>query len=114
MPCGRGVEAVSDLALFHSQSFAAPEDVRLAAEVLRALTSGSSAAAAPRRCFGAVRFLAARISLTDDVYTIYPTHNFSGPNSHFLRTFDRLAELVRPTSLRHTLTCDCHAAYYIK
>ncbi len=43
---------------------------------------------------GAVRFLAARIPLDVDVYTIYPTHNFTGPNTHFLSTFEALDRLA--------------------
>ena len=131
VPCAAtATAAVADLCIFHSQSFAAAPDARLAAEILRALEgvpgaaarplnpSAAAAAAAdpaatdpaasdpgpsgplpsdaanrPRRCLGAVRFLAARIPIEADVYTIYPTHNFSGPNNHFLRTFDRLHAL---------------------
>jgi hypothetical protein len=40
-----------------------------------------------------VRFLAARVPLELDVYTITPTHNFSGPNRHFLAAFRELTRL---------------------
>ena len=114
MPCTSGPPAV-DLCVFHSQSFSSPRDVTLAAELLQALAqpsqvrtpvlrSGGNGTAAgvtaspiprsPAACFGAVRFLAARIPLAVDVYTIYPTHNFTGPNTHFLRTFDMVERLA--------------------
>ena len=48
----------------------------------------------PGVCFGSVRFLAARIPLDVDVYTIYPTHNFTGPNTHFLSIFGALEKLA--------------------
>lgn len=57
----------------------------------------AGAPASALSCFGAVRFLAARIPLDVDVYTIYPTHNFTGPNTHFLATF---AALQRVAGLR--------------
>ena len=48
----------------------------------------------PLGALGAVRFLAARIPLDVDVYTIYPTHNFTGPNTHFLATFGALERVA--------------------
>ncbi|KAL1510560.1 hypothetical protein AB1Y20_006861 [Prymnesium parvum] len=100
-PCAEGAADVADLALLHSQSFAPAEDARVAADVLDAMAPGGGGAAV-RRCFAAVRFLAARIPLSDDIYTIYPTHNFSGPNLHFLRIFDRLADLAAAGIARYT------------
>lgn len=47
-----------------------------------------------------MRFLAARIPLELDVYTITPTHNFSGPNRHFLAAFRELNRL-RTLRLAH-------------
>jgi hypothetical protein len=47
-----------------------------------------------------VRFLAARVPLELDVYTITPTHNFSGPNRHFLAAFRELNRL-RTLRLAH-------------
>ena len=93
-----------DLCVFHSQSFETHRDAMLASELAyaldkRAATTANSTPGTPRSagaCFGAVRFLAARIPLDVDVYTIYPTHNFTGPNTHFLSTFaalDRVASV---------------------
>ena len=86
----------ADLCIFHSQSFASARDVALAEDFVRALAQPAAGAHSPGACFGAVRFLAARIPLDVDVYTIYPVHNFTGPNTHFLSTFaavERLADL---------------------
>eukprot|EP00964_Phaeocystis_antarctica_P119275 scaffold83025_cov66-Phaeocystis_antarctica.AAC.1 len=83
--------------------------MRLARELFAALrvpapdaadSAGAAGAAGearwpPTACVGAVRFLAARIPVATDVYTIYPSHNFTGPNTHFLRAFDRLQVRVR-------------------
>ena len=107
--------AVADLAFFHSQRFEHAE-VRLAQELFAALrvpvpgaagAAGAVGAAEARRwpptsCVGAVRFLAARIPVATDVYTIYPTHNFTGPNTHFLRAFGRLQALERAGVARYT------------
>ena len=107
-PCGGGgagssdaaaaAAAVADLAFFHSQSYEG-EDMRLGRALLASLRAYSDAprarAWAPTACVGAVRLLAARIPLATDVYTIYPTHNFTGPNTHFLRAFDRLQALAK-------------------
>ena len=108
-PCGPvdGV-AVADLAFFHSQSFEhASEDMRFARELFAALRVPAPGAAgearwSPTACVGAVRFLAARIPVATDVYTIYPSHNFTGPNTHFLRAFDRLQGLERAGVARYT------------
>ena len=109
-PCGvrsDGV-AVADLAFFHSQKFEhASEDVRLARELFAALRVPAPGAPGesrwpPTACVGAVRFLAARIPVATDVYTIYPSHNFTGPNTHFLRAFDRLQGLGRAGVARYT------------
>ena len=103
--------ATADLCIIHSQSFASSRDVDQANELYRALLvrrHGISGAGdgrrghRPRDCFGAVRFLAARIPLARDVYTIYPTHNFSGPNSHFLETFAALRRLSDDGTARYS------------
>ena len=108
---------MADLAFFHSQQFEhASEDMRLARELFAALrvpapdaadAAGAAGAAGearwpPTACVGAVRFLAARIPVATDVYTIYPSHNFTGPNTHFLRAFDRLQGLERAGVARYT------------
>ena len=98
--------AAADLCIIHSQSFTSVRDVEQARALLDALARPKAqpeAAAATGNssgqpstvasCFGAVRFLAARIPIERDVYTIYPTHNFSGPNEHFLQTFASLGSL---------------------
>ena len=108
-PCGPadGI-AVADLAFFHSQRFEhASEDMRLARELFAALRVPAPGATGesrwpPTACVGAVRFLAARIPVATDVYTIYPSHNFTGPNTHFLRAFDRLQGLERAGVARYT------------
>lgn len=100
-PCALGGPPLSDLALIHSQAFTSQRDAQLAVQIASALGVAGGVGGGeeeggeegPSRCFEAVRFLAARISLSDDIYTIHPTHNFSGPNSHFLRIFDRLSQL---------------------
>lgn len=99
-PAADSGAVAADFAFFHSQSFDSERDVRTAQEMLRALRvpAGSSTQSSrwpPTACVGAVRFLAARISVEDDVYTIYPTHNFTGPNTHFLRAFSRLRALAK-------------------
>lgn len=93
-----------DLCFFHSQSFSSARDVRLAEDLNRALDEPVSQGvhgtmSTPRACFGAVRFLAARIPLSVDVYTIYPTHNFTGPNTHFLSTFAALERVSKGLGL---------------
>lgn len=117
----------ADLALFHAQSFETAADARLASALSRALKVSAVGGGVgesswpPWRCFGAVRFLAARIPLEQDVYTIYPTHNFTGPNLHFLHTFDALGKLARARVARcertpgalggrsiSTRACRCH------
>ena len=101
MPCQSHANASAvDLCFFHSQSYVSARDTRFAEDIILALdkppptdASTARAASAPRSCFGAVRFLAARIPLDVDVYTIYPTHNFTGPNTHFLSTFVALERI---------------------
>ena len=101
MPCLTAAMPDVDLCVFHSQSFETRQDAVLASKLAHALSQRAAdtanSAGAPQSagaCFGAVRFLAARIPLDVDVYTIYPTHNFTGPNTHFLSIFaalDRVA-----------------------
>ena len=107
MPCATSETPDVDLCVFHSQSFASSRDVALASEFAHALSQPSMLAtnstpmpSSPGACFGAVRFLAARIPLDVDVYTIYPIHNFTGPNTHFLSTFSAL-DRVAAAGLAH-------------
>jgi hypothetical protein len=99
LPCTTTAEPQADLCIFHSQSFVSARDVGLANDLLLALqrpqaAAGAEAPHSASACFGAVRFLAARIPLDVDVYTIYPTHNFTGPNTHFLTTFAALERVA--------------------
>ena len=102
-PCNSDAP-VADLCIIHSQSFVSEHDVEQASDLLNALAlplivaEGDLGMRGPvdeatdsrphertvASCFGAVRFLAARIPIERDIYTIYPTHNFSGPNEHFM------------------------------
>ena len=118
-PCTRPTSTGADLCIFHSQSFASAADVQHARDLMDALqtpiqppTRTDLAAAqvhggtrelpsTPALCFGAVRFLAARIPLERDVYTIYPTHNFSGPNEHFMTTCARATCADQPYTRAH-------------
>jgi hypothetical protein len=131
IPCSLDVattpskDAYADACFFHSQSYESSRDISTASEILRALnspvlvqpaerssrersrlnqspTSLALVQAVPRHCFGAVRFLAARIPLSDDVYTIYPTHNFSGPNAHFMGAFAALHRINSAGLARYT------------
>jgi hypothetical protein len=111
MPCNSTrAPPAADLCFFHSQSFQTSRDQDLAEQIVRALSEPSGPAEtfesthtmapsfpmnSPGSCFGAVRFLAARIPLDVDVYTIFPTHNFTGPNTHFLSTFGALRAVAR-------------------
>ena len=88
--------ATADLAFLHSQSFEGRSASRSASDLDAALRRSGGA------CFGAVRFLAARVPLELDVYTIVPTHNFSGPNRHFLAVFRELRRLRSLQLARYT------------
>ena len=109
MPCVTEAAPVADLCIFHSQSFVSARDVQLASDLLRTLhqpfaatATSATAPRSPAACFGAVRFLAARIPLDVDVYTIYPTHNFTGPNTHFLSTFAALERISTARLARYS------------
>ena len=96
-----------DLVFFHAQSFASAGDRRLARALVDALRSPppGGVGAPPASCFGAIRFLAARIAPQLDVYTIYPTHNFTGPNLHFLQAHRTAQPVIQYSGARASVVC---------
>lgn len=91
-PCAAASGPAPDFAFLHAQSFASETAARSAVAIDATMRQGRA------HCVRAIRFLAAQIPLSLDVYTVTPTHNFSGPNRHFLAAF-RVLMRLKPRGL---------------